>query len=120
MPAAEIAMAPNLRIVSRQGVGYDAVDVGALNARKLPLAIVGDVNSRAVAEHTLMLMLTAARRTVAHHVASALGNWNERNRFDSTELDGKLLLLLAFAALGDALLNSQRPLACMSQSTIPM
>jgi D-3-phosphoglycerate dehydrogenase len=100
MTAADIAMAPNLKIVSRHGVGFDAVDVQALNARKIPLAIVGDVNSRAVAEHTLMLMLSAARRTVAHHVASTTGNWNERNRFDSTELDGKSLLVLGFGRIG--------------------
>ena len=100
MTAAEIAIAPKLKIVSRHGVGFDAVDVSALNARKIPLAIVGDVNSRAVAEHTLMLMLTAARRTVAHHVASTTGNWNERNRFDSTELDGKILLVIGFGRIG--------------------
>jgi D-3-phosphoglycerate dehydrogenase / 2-oxoglutarate reductase len=100
MTAAEIALAPKLKIVSRHGVGFDAVDVSALNARKIPLAIVGDVNSRAVAEHTLMLMLAAARRTVAHHVASTSGNWNERNRFDSTELDGKTLLVIGFGRIG--------------------
>jgi D-3-phosphoglycerate dehydrogenase / 2-oxoglutarate reductase len=100
MTAADIAGAPKLKIVSRHGVGYDAVDVAALNARKIPLAIVGDVNSRAVAEHTLMLMLTAARRTVAHHMASTTGNWNERNRFDSVELDGKSLLVLGFGRIG--------------------
>jgi D-3-phosphoglycerate dehydrogenase / 2-oxoglutarate reductase len=100
MTAADIATAPSLKIVSRHGVGYDAVDVAALNARNIPLAIVGDVNSRAVAEHTMMLMLSAARRTVAHHVASTTGNWNERNRFDSTELDGKTLLVLGFGRIG--------------------
>ena len=100
MTAAEIAMAPRLKIVSRHGVGYDAVDVAALNARRIPLAIVGDVNSRAVAEHTLMLMLSAARRTVAHHLAATQGNWNERNRFDALELDGKRLLILGFGRIG--------------------
>lgn len=100
MTAAEISLAPKLKVVSRHGVGYDAVDVTALNARNIPLAIVGDVNSRAVAEHTLMLMLAAARRTVAHHQASVSGNWNERNRFDSVELDGKSLLVLGFGRIG--------------------
>ena len=100
LTAADIATAAKLKIVSRHGVGYDAVDVAALNARKIPLAIVGDVNSRAVAEHTLMLMLTAARRTVAHHIASTTGNWNERNRFDSTELDSKTLLVMGFGRIG--------------------
>jgi D-3-phosphoglycerate dehydrogenase / 2-oxoglutarate reductase len=100
LTAAHVAAAPKLQIVSRHGVGYDAVDVTALNGRNIPLAIVGDVNSRAVAEHTLMLMLTAARRTVAHHVAATSGNWNERNHFDSVELDGKSLLVLGFGRIG--------------------
>ena len=100
MTAAEIALAPKLKIVSRHGVGFDAVDVSALNARGIPLAIVGDVNSRAVAEHTLMLMLAAARRTVAHHTASTTDHWNERNRFDAVELDGKTLLVLGFGRIG--------------------
>lgn len=95
-----IAKAPNLKIVSRHGVGYDNIDVAALNARKIPLTIVGDVNSRAVAEHTLMLMLAAARRTVVHDQATRSGQWNERNKFDAVELDGKHLLILGFGRIG--------------------
>jgi D-3-phosphoglycerate dehydrogenase / 2-oxoglutarate reductase len=100
MTSNDIVNAPRLKIVSRHGVGYDAVDVAALSARGIPLAIVGDVNSRAVAEHTLMLMLTAARRSVAHHIAATTGQWNERNRFDSVELDGRSLLVLGFGRIG--------------------
>jgi D-3-phosphoglycerate dehydrogenase / 2-oxoglutarate reductase len=100
MPASAIAAAPRLKIVSRHGVGYDAVDVEALNARGIPLAIVGDVNSRAVAEHTLMLMLAAARRTVAYDRATRTGNWQLRNRFEPVELDGKSLLLFGFGRIG--------------------
>lgn len=100
LTAGEVALAPRLKIVSRHGVGYDSVDISALNIRRIPLTIVGDVNSRAVAEHTMMLLLAAARRAVAHHVASTTGNWNERNRFDSVELDGKSLLILGFGRIG--------------------
>jgi len=100
MPAPVIAAAPRLKIVSRHGVGYDAIDVAALNARGIPLAVVGDVNSRAVAEHTLMLMLAAARRTVAHDAAARSGNWQVRNRFEAIELDGKTLLILGFGRIG--------------------
>ena len=95
-----VAASPRLTIVSRHGVGYDAVDVQALNARTIPLAIVGDVNSRAVAEHTLMLMLSCARRVAAHDKASRNGQWNVRNRFETVELDGKILLLLGFGRIG--------------------
>ena len=46
VPAAAIAQAPLLRMVSRHGVGYDAVDVAALDARGIPLAIVGAKHPR--------------------------------------------------------------------------
>jgi D-3-phosphoglycerate dehydrogenase len=97
---ATIATAPQLAIVSRHGVGYDAVDVKALSARRIPLSIVGDVNSRAVAEHTLMLMLGVARRAAAHDHAVRTGAWNVRNRFETVELDGKTLLLVGFGRIG--------------------
>jgi D-3-phosphoglycerate dehydrogenase / 2-oxoglutarate reductase len=108
LTAGLIAKANRLRVVSRHGVGYDAVDVAALTARGIPLTIVGDVNSRSVAEHTLMLMLAAARRTVAHDKASRSGDWNVRNRFETVELDGKTLLLLGFGRIG----RRVRELAC--------
>ncbi|PZF78754.1 3-phosphoglycerate dehydrogenase [Aestuariivirga litoralis] len=100
MTAEVVAAAPNLKIVSRHGVGYDAVDVKALSARGIPLAIVGDVNSRAVAEHTLMLMLATARKAAQHDAAIRRGQWNVRNRFETVELDGKTLLLVGFGRIG--------------------
>ncbi len=95
-----IAASPLLKIVSRHGVGYDAVDGAALKARDIPLTIVGDVNSRAVAEHTLALMLAAARRVVVHDHAAKSGNWNLRNQFDAVELDGKVVLVCGFGRIG--------------------
>lgn len=100
MTAEVVAAAPRLGIVSRHGVGYDAVDVAALNARGIPLCIVGDVNSRAVAEHTLMLMLATARKAAQHDAAIRRGEWNVRNRFETVELDGKTLLLVGFGRIG--------------------
>lgn len=100
MTAETIALAPRLAIVSRHGVGYDSVDVKALSARGIPLCIVGDVNSRAVAEHTMMLMLAVARRAAAHDAASRHGEWNVRNRFETVELDGKTLLLVGYGRIG--------------------
>ena len=102
LTAETIGAAPHLKFVSRHGVGYDSVDVAALNARKIPLAIVGDVNSRAVAEHTLMLMLAVARRAIAYDAASRTGDWKYRNSFDAIELDGKSLLVLGFGRIGRA------------------
>lgn len=100
LTAAAIASAPRLAIVSRHGVGYDAVDVKSLSSRRIPLCIVGDVNSRSVAEHTLMLMLAVARRASPHDQAVRNGDWNVRNRFETVELDGARLLILGFGRIG--------------------
>lgn len=100
LPAAFIAGARHLKIVSRHGVGYDSVDVAALNGRGIPLAVVGDVNSRAVAEHAVMLMLSAARRTVLFDRRMRQGDWNYRNSLDADELDGRTLLIVGFGRIG--------------------
>ena len=95
-----IGIAERLQVVSRHGVGFDAVDVDALTARSIPLAVVGDVNSQSVAEQTLMLMLALAKRTLKHDTATRTGQWDYRNRFDAFELSGKRLLLLGFGRIG--------------------
>src|SRR6201994_5081880 len=46
----ELDAAPSLEVVSRIGVGYDAVDVPALTRRRIPLMIAGTANSVSVAE----------------------------------------------------------------------
>jgi D-3-phosphoglycerate dehydrogenase len=100
MPADVIQKAGRLKIVSRHGVGYDAVDVEALNRRHIPLAIVGDVNSRPVAEHAMMMMLSFAKRTAAYDAATRRGDWNYRNSYEAKELAGKTLLLIGFGRIG--------------------
>ena len=100
LSAATVAAAPRLQIVSRHGVGYDAVDVAALNARGIPLCIVGDVNSVSVAEHALMLMLAAAKRLVLADRATRDGPWGWRNTLQASELAGKNLLILGYGRIG--------------------
>jgi D-3-phosphoglycerate dehydrogenase len=102
MPANVIAKAGRLKIVSRHGVGYDAVDVEALNRRGIPLAVVGDVNTRSVAEHTLTLMLALAKRTLAYDAAVRDGDWGFRNSLEAIELNGRTLLVIGFGRIGRA------------------
>jgi len=101
LSAATVARAERLRIVSRHGVGYDAVDLGALNARGIALAIVGDVNSVSVAEHAMMLMLAAAKRLVrADRAVRDPARWDWRNRLEQQEISGKRLLIVGFGRIG--------------------
>ena len=100
MPGSVIRAAARLKIVSRHGVGYDAVDVTALSAREIPLAVVGDVNSGPVAEHTMMLILALAKRTLLYDRSARNGGWAIRNTFGAVELENRKLLLLGFGRIG--------------------
>ena len=108
LSAASIAKAPGLQIVSRHGVGYDAVDVPALNARGIPLCIVGDVNSSGVAEHAMMLVLAATHRLIAADRATRRGDWGWRNGLQTHEVAGKRLLILGFGRIGQKLAGLAR------------
>lgn len=108
LSAASVAKAPGLKVVSRHGVGYDAVDVAALNARGIPLCIVGDVNSSGVAEHAMMLILAATHRLIAADRATRAGDWGWRNGLQAQEVAGKRLLIVGFGRIGQKLAGMAR------------
>jgi D-3-phosphoglycerate dehydrogenase len=95
-----IDAAPNLTFVARHGVGYDTVDVEALTRRGIPLALTGDVNSGAVAEHALGLMLALAKRIPAYDQAVRTGRYSIRDSFSACELDGRTVLVIGFGRIG--------------------
>ncbi len=95
-----VAAAPNLEVVSRHGVGYDAVDVSALDERGVLLAIVGDVNSRTVAEHAMMLILAGSRRLVKSANAVRAGDWSHREDLEPREVRDKTLLVIGYGRIG--------------------
>ncbi|GAA5658006.1 hydroxypyruvate reductase [Brucella sp. NBRC 13694] len=101
LSAATIARAEHLKVVSRHGVGYDAVDLGALNARGIALTIVGDVNSVSVAEHAMMQLLAGAKRALrADRAVRQPGQWDWRNKLQQREISGKNLLILGYGRIG--------------------
>lgn len=102
LEGALLDQAQNLKILSRHGVGYDSVDINALNRRHIPLCVVGDANSISVAEHTLMLMLALAKRVRAYDQQTRAGNWSYRDSQDAVELYGKTLLVVGFGRIGRA------------------
>jgi D-3-phosphoglycerate dehydrogenase / 2-oxoglutarate reductase len=106
LSAATIAKAERLKLVSRHGVGYDAVDVAALSARGIPLCIVPDVNSAAVAEHAIMLILAATKQVLrADRAVRNPKDWGWRHRLEAGEVAGKTLLVLGCGRIGRLLAN---------------
>ena len=97
--AADIEAAPRLRAVGRIGVGYDAVDVAALNARGIPLMTCGTDNSPTVAEYALFMMLSLVKGATMDALPRQ-GRWSERYNFLPTELMNKQLLIVGFGRIG--------------------
>ncbi len=95
-----IKAAERLKVVSRHGVGYDNIPVKLCTELGIPVTVVGPVNAVSVAEHTIYLMLAAARQGVLLDSAVRRGDFAARNRFNAVELRGKTLLLVGFGRIG--------------------
>ncbi len=100
MTAPTIAKAERLKIVSRHGVGYDAVDVAALSACGIALAVCGDVNSTTVAEHAAMLILATCKRVLRADASVRKGPWEWRNALEARDVRGRNLLLVGYGRIG--------------------
>src|SRR6202158_1176579 len=74
----ELEASGDMKVVTRIGVGYDAVDVPALSRRNIPLMVAGTANSPAVAEQALFMMLRVAKRAVEMHSIVKDGKWGHR------------------------------------------
>jgi D-3-phosphoglycerate dehydrogenase len=99
----EISAAPHLLAVGRIGVGYDAVDVPGLTARRLPLLIAGTANSVTVAEHALFFMFWLAKQGAALDRVVRDGAWPRKYAHRTFDLYGKTLLILGFGRIGTRL-----------------
>src|SRR5690606_35799373 len=95
-----LTAAPRLRFVCRHGVGYDSVDVAALTARGILLAITPEANAPSVAEHALTLILTLARRIGDYDASVRRGAWRALSSSPTFDLNGRTVLLLGFGRIG--------------------
>jgi len=96
----ELVASKDMQVVTRIGVGYDAVDVPALSRRKIPLMVAGTANSPSVAEQALFMMLTLAKRAVEMHALVKEGNWSGRLGKLPYDLFGKTVLIVGFGRIG--------------------
>jgi phosphoglycerate dehydrogenase-like enzyme len=66
---------PELQLIVRCGVGFDAIDVPAATARRVAVATTPDANSDGVADLTLALMLACLRRITVGDRHVRAGGW---------------------------------------------
>ncbi|CCD88608.1 putative phosphoglycerate dehydrogenase [Bradyrhizobium sp. ORS 285] len=96
----ELIAAGDMKVVTRIGVGFDAVDVPALSKHKVPLMVAGTANSPSVAEQALFMMLTLAKRANEMHAMVRDGTWATRLGVLPFDLYGKTVLIIGFGRIG--------------------
>jgi D-3-phosphoglycerate dehydrogenase len=92
--------ASELKIVSRFGVGYDTVDIAACTRRGVVVGVTNGGNDLAVAEHTMMLLLAVARRTIEMDASVRAGAWMIREGRPMGELAGRTVLVIGYGRIG--------------------
>lgn len=100
--AAQIALAPNLRLIQKIGTGVNTIDLDAAKARDVAVCNLPGANSRAVAEMTLLLMLACLRRlreldANVRREGGWLESWSMQDGFG--EIGGRTVGLVGFGAV---------------------
>ena len=98
-----------LKIVSRHGVGYDSVDLDALNKKGIALTITFKANAVTVAEHALAMMFYLNKKlhlfdsSVRNNKFNELRTSNNKIITVTSELYKKNILIAGFGRIGKEL-----------------
>jgi len=95
--AKALQAAKQLKVISRNGTGTDAVDLQAAERLGIRVCRAEGANARGVAELTIALIFALARHIPAHSRAIKAGRWE---RHKGVELRGKLLGLVGCGKIG--------------------
>ncbi len=100
--AADIEAAPNLKLIQKIGVGVNTIDLEAAKRHGVAVCNMPGTNTQAVAEMTLMLMLSAIRRTLYFDPLMRKGEgWRpDTSQFDRTgEIAGRTIGFVGYGAV---------------------
>ena len=95
----------NLKVVSRHGVGYDSVDVEALNDCNIPLAIAAHSNMISVAEHAMFMLLALSKNVFYYDDFARKADWTTRWDIRAWDLAEKSLLVIGYGRIGSKLVK---------------
>jgi len=88
-----------LKVIARAGAGLDNIDVAEAQNQGIKVVNSPDANTRAVAEHTLALILALARHVPAADSSLKAGRW-EKKKLMGIGLFGKTLGIIGLGRIG--------------------
>lgn len=92
-----LAAAIDLRVISRNGTGVDAIDLESARRRGVEICRADGANARGVAELAIGMILSLARSLPFSDAAIKSGGWSRRKGF---ELEGKTLGVVGCGRIG--------------------
>ncbi len=95
-----LAASPQLRAICRSGVGFDAIDLKACDDAGIVVTTTPGVNHHAVAEHTIALLMGAARGFPDLDQRVRTGRWD---RIPRPRVMGSTLGIVGLGRIGRAL-----------------
>jgi len=104
VPVGETLMsaAPNLKIVVRQAIGIEILDIAAASRRGVMMCNVPDYCSHEVAEHAIALLMALNRKILKGHDHMVHGQMDYKTLRPIYSLYGKTLGLLGFGKIAQA------------------
>jgi D-3-phosphoglycerate dehydrogenase len=92
--------APQLRVISRTGMGLDNIAIDEASARGIAICNVPDGPTVSTAEHTIALMLAVAKQLAPAGQAIRDGRGDFFNEYQGVEVAGLCLGLVGFGNIG--------------------
>ena len=93
--------ASKARLVQLLAAGYDSMNLKLMRDLEVPCANNGGANSYAVADHTVLLMLTLYKQLIASDDSTRNGSWNKPVTGTNTfEMAGKVVGVLGVGNIG--------------------
>lgn len=93
--------APQLRVISKHGVGVDNIDLAAAARRGIPVLVATGANAVSVAEHAIALLLAVVKRILPLDAGLREGRW-EKPGYLGQELAGATLGFMGMGSIAQA------------------
>lgn len=98
--AALMDQLPDLKVISRCGVGLDNIDVSEATKRSIKVVNAPNSNADTIAEHTIALLLMLQRNLYAAVTMVKENKWAERANYVGDESHGKTLGIIGMGNIG--------------------
>jgi len=100
---------PNLKIISKYGVGLNNIDLEECKKRDIKIGWTGGVNKLSVAEMALGFMLMFSRNLFMTSNELKQGIWNKSGGF---QLSGKTIGIIGVGYIGKEVIRLLKPFGC--------